>query len=96
LSPKRLDLRAVWGLRLDYFGGGRSDERSVVNLALKAWILAWRWRRVVPSAVVRCVAGLGGWVVGGDHYRPITVQINKKCTSKGSMDSTKVTALRVE
>ena len=68
MGPKRLDLRAMWGLRLDYFGGVRSDERSVVNLALmQAWILAWRWRDGGWCPVVRCVANLGGWVVGGDH-----------------------------
>lgn len=62
MSPKRLDLRAVWGLRLDYFGGVRSDERSVVNLALKAWILAWRWKRVVPWRGV-WLAWVAGWLV---------------------------------
>jgi len=66
LGPKRLDLRAMWGLRLDYFGGVRSDERSVVNLALMQASMDFgvevEGRRVVPGGEVCGWPGwLGGW-----------------------------------
>jgi hypothetical protein len=68
LGPKRLDLRAMWGLRLDYFGGVRSDEGSVVNLASSDASKHGFWRGggggwCWCSGEVCGLAWLAGWLV---------------------------------